>query len=173
MAKTSGGVRNVPIGSTAYNNRLNEVAAMRASGKYSSVEMAENGTGWVAIENSLAKHKPEEIEAARILANHGYKVTLGDEAGDKTVSEGKLFLSSYEQRTPDGKSNTANNIKNALGHGRDKQAKIAVIYQKNGKHTREQVEQGIRDFEATSKYRFQRIIIVTRDGRLHHHLHNN
>lgn len=173
MAKYSGGVRNVSVGSAVYNNRLAEVAAMRASGKYSSVEMAENGTGWVAIENSPAKHKPEEIEAARILANHGYKVTLGNEAGNATVSEGKLFLSSYEQRTPDGKSNTSNNIKNALGHARDKHAKIAVIYQKNGKHTREQVEQGIKDFETSSKYRFQKIIIVTRDGRLHHHRHND
>lgn len=30
--------------------------------------MAENGTGWVAIEKSSAKHKPEDIEAAHHLA---------------------------------------------------------------------------------------------------------
>jgi hypothetical protein len=173
MSKTIGGVRNVQPGGTAHRKRIAEVAEMRASGKYSSVTMANKGTGYVAIEKSTAKHKPEEIEAAMHLANHGYKVILGNEAGNSTVGEGKLFLGSYEQRTPDGTSNTAKNIENALRHGRDKLSDIAVIYMKYGKHPRKEVEQGIRDFESSSKYRFKKIIIVTQDGRLHHHKHNN
>lgn len=173
MAKSSGGVRNVPVGSSAYNNRLAEVAAMRANGRYSSVEMAENGTGWVAIEKSSAKHKPEEIEAARHLANKGYKVTLTDEAGSATVNDGKLFAASFEQKTPDGRQNTPENIRSALRHGRDKRSDMVVIYQKHGKHSRQAVEQGIKMYEAQSKHRFKKIIIVTRDGRLHHHKHND
>ena len=39
---------------------------MLASGKYSSVEMGKGG-GYVAIEKSPARHKAEELEAARIL----------------------------------------------------------------------------------------------------------
>lgn len=39
---------------------------MRASGRYSSVEMGK-GSGYVAIEKNPARHKPEEKEAARIL----------------------------------------------------------------------------------------------------------
>ena len=53
---------------------------MRDSGRYSSVEMGKGG-GWIAIEKSTARHKPEELEAARILADKGYKVTLKNEAG--------------------------------------------------------------------------------------------
>lgn len=173
MSKTTGGVRNLAPNSKAYKNRLAEVSQMRASGNYSSVTMAEKGTGYVAIEKSPAKHKPEELEAAMHLANHGYKVILGNEAGNATVSEGRLFFSTYEQRTPDGTSDKAKNITNALRHARDKKADIAVIYMKYGKHPRKAVEQGIREFEKTSKYRFREVIIITQDGRLHHHKHDS
>lgn len=172
MSKTIGGVRNLAPNSQAYKNRVTEAARMRASGKYSSVTMAENGTGYVAIESSPAKHKPEEIEAAMHLGNNGYKVILGNEAGEGKCKEGKLFLSTFEQKTPDGKHNDAKNIKNALGHARDKKADIAVIYMKYGTHSRKTVEEGIKNFEKSSKYRFQKIIIITKDGRLHHHHHD-
>ena len=86
MSKTIGGVRNLSSGGTAYRNRVAEAAEMRASGKYSSVTMAEKGTGYIAIEKSSAKHKPEELEAAMHLANKGYKVVLGNEAGQHKVS---------------------------------------------------------------------------------------
>lgn len=77
MAKTSGGVRTYKNGSSTYLKRQAEVEAMRARGKHSSVEMGKGG-GYVAIEKSPAKHKPEELEAARILSDKGYKVTLVD-----------------------------------------------------------------------------------------------
>lgn len=43
MAKTSGGVRTYRQGSSTYRKRQAEVAAMRASGRYSSVEMGRGG----------------------------------------------------------------------------------------------------------------------------------
>ena len=43
MAKTSGGVRTYRQGSSTYLKRQAEVEAMRASGKYSSIEMSKGG----------------------------------------------------------------------------------------------------------------------------------
>lgn len=170
MAKTSGGVRNVPVGSTAYNNRLAEVAAMRASGKYSSVEMAENGTGWVAIENSSTKHKPEEIEAARHLADKGYKVTLTDESGSKVVKDGDLFTASFEQSTPTAKGEKG--VNKALEHVKKKGVDVAVIYDKHRTYNRAEIEAGIRRDESYNKYRFTKIIVVGSTGNVHVHTHN-
>lgn len=170
MAKTAGGVRTYRQGSSTYRKRQAEVAAMRASGRYSSVEMGKGG-GWLAMENSTARHKPEELEAARILADKGYKVTLKNEAGFTKTPDGYLFKASFEQRTPTGSS--SKNIRASLYHGRDKKADIPVLYMKGNGHTRKSVEDGIRYFESSSKYRFKEIIIVTEDGRIHRHKHNS
>lgn len=172
MAKTSGGVRTYKQGTSTYQKRQAEVAAMRASGRYSSVEMGKGG-GYVAIEKSPARHKPEELEAARILADKGYKVVLKNEAGlghKIKTPDGYLFSASFEQRTPKG--NTDINIRSSLYHVRDKKADVPVLYMKGSGHTRQSVENGIRTFESVSKYRFKHIIVVTEDGRIHRHRHN-
>lgn len=168
-AKTSGGVRTYRQGSFTYRRREAEVAAMRASGRYSSVEMGKGG-GWLAIEKSPARHKPEELEAARILADKGYKVTLKNESGQVKTPDGYLFTASFEQRTPtrDG----ANTIRNALFHARNKGSDIAVIYSRNHAFTRESVESGIALYEQSHDYRFKRIIIVADNGNVHRYRHN-
>lgn len=169
MAKTSGGVRTYKRGSSTYRKRQAEVEAMRQSGKYSSVEMGKGG-GYVAIENSTARHKPEEIEAARILANKGYKVTLKNESGSERTVDGYLFTASFEQRTPKGGS--VFNLKRSLEHAEQKRADIAVLYMKGSNHTRQSVEAGIREFEGKRGYRFREMIVVTENGRIHRHKHN-
>lgn len=73
MAKTSGGVRTYRQGSSTYRKRQAEVAAMRASGRYSFVEMGKGG-GWLAIEKSTARHKPEELEEAAYLTIRGIRL---------------------------------------------------------------------------------------------------
>lgn len=172
MAKSAGGVRNVSVGSTAYKSRLAEVVAMKASGKYSSVEMANNGTGWVAIEKSPKKHKPEEIEAAHHLANKGYKVTLTNEAGSNVVKEGKIFKASFEQRTPTAEGEKG--VNKALEHAKKKDADIAVIYDKYRTYNRTEIEAGIRRYESfNKKHRFKKIIVVGSTGNVHVHTHNN
>lgn len=170
MAKTSGGVRTYPASSSTYRKRQAEIGLMRASGKYSSVEMGKGG-GYIAIEKSPAKHKPEEVEAAKILADKGYKVILKNESGSTKTPDGYLFKASFEQRTPTG--STAKNIRTSLYHGRDKKADIPVLYMKGNGHTRKSVEDGIRYFESSSKYRFKEMIIVTQDGKIHRHKHNS
>lgn len=169
MAKTSGGVRTYQKGSVTYQKRQAEVARMIASGKYSSVKMGKGG-GYVAIEKSPAKHKREEIEAASILANKGYKVVLKNEAGFSKTADGYLFNASFEQRTPKG--NSAQNFKKALGHAADKNADVLVAYMRRGQHTRKSVEDGIKKFEEYNSKKFKQIIIVTEDGRIHRHKHN-
>lgn len=170
MAKTSGGVRTYQRSTSTYRKRQAEVEAMRASGKYSSVEMGKGG-GYVAIEKSTARHKPEELEAARILANKGYKVILKNESGMSKTPDGYLFSASFEQRTPQG--NSIKNIRASLYHGRDKKVDIPVLYMKGNGHTRKSVEDGIRYFESSSKYRFKEIIVVTQDGKIHRHKHDS
>ena len=169
MAKTSGGVRTYKQGTSTYQKRQAEVAAMRASGRYSSVEMGKGG-GYVAIEKSLARHKPEELEAARILADKGYKVVLKNEAGSERTVDGYLFTASFEQRTPTG--STAQNFKKALGHATDKNADVLVAYMKGNGHTRKSVEDGIKKFEEHNSKRFKQIIVVTENGKIHRHKHN-
>jgi len=170
MAKTSGGVRTLRTGSGEYATRQVEVEQMRSSGNYSSVEFSNNGGGYVAIEKSSMKHKPEEIEAARFLANKGYKVILKDEVGELKTPDGQIFSFTFEQRTPTG--NSATNIRNSLTHAQSKRAEIAVMYMKNNKHTRQSVTNGIKLFEDKGDYRFKQIIVITTDGRIHKHRHN-
>lgn len=169
MAKTSGGMRTFQSGSSTYQRRMAEVEMMRQSGKYSSVEMGKGG-GYIAIEKSPAKHKAEELEAAKILADKGYKVILKNEAGGTKTPDGYLFTASFEQRTPRGSS--AQNFKKALGHAYQKNADVLVAYMKGSNHTRQSVEDGIKNFESKNQKRFKQIIIVTENGRIHRHKHN-
>ena len=172
MAKTAGGVRTYRQDSSTYRKRQAEVAVLRASGRYSSVEMGKGG-GWLAMENSTARHKPEEMEAARILADKGYKVTLKDEAtglhGVKTP-DGYLFNVSFEQRTP--QVGGAKSFSNSLEHAKSKRADIAVVYDRNKVYNRKEVEDGIRRYEQYNAYRFKRIIVVSARGNVHRHKHN-
>lgn len=190
MAKSAGGVRNVAAGSTAYNNRLKEVAEMRASGKYSSVEMAPNGTGWIAIEKSSRTHSAEEIEAATHLANAGYKVTLTDEAGHAETADGKVFNYSYEQSTPTTKTGEQG-AKECIGHAASKirshwakhhkevgykpmKIDVALIYDKHNRFTRSDIENGLKAFERSEKrIRYQKVIVVSSRCRIHVHKHND
>ncbi len=175
MTKSSGGSRTLKGGSREHNRRRTEFELLRRNGEYDANQayFSEKGGGYILVERSSAKHKPEEWEAATALADKGYKVILTNEAGkgDNVKSpDGQIFSASFEQRTPGGDS--ARNFENCLRHARDKHADLAVVYMKNAGHTRQSVEQGIRDFESSSKYRFKEIIVVTKDGRIHRHKHN-
>lgn len=174
MAKTSGGVRKLKAGSKEYNSRMSEVDKMMSSGLYSSIDFYKSGGGYVAIEKSPLRHQQDELDAAKVLAQNGYKVTLKNEATDGfkiKTPDGYLFQASYEQRTPT--KNSAATIKNALIHARDKDADIAVIYSKNRMFTRESVDKGLKLYEEKNRYRFKQIIVVSSLGNIHKHKHND
>jgi hypothetical protein len=170
MAKTSGGVRTYNQNSKTYKNRLKEVEEMRKSGEYSIVEIGTGG-GYLAIQKSKAKHNPEEIEAARILANKGYKVILKDEAGSIKTPDGFIFSASFEQKTPTSKG--AKGVNKSLEHAKLKRADMAVIYDKYETYNRSDIEKGVILYESLNKYRFKGIIVISNRGNIHRHKHND
>lgn len=172
MAKTSGGVRSLGTRQTAKNNRKKEFVNELASGKYDlpNSQFNDKSGGSYLTEISSEKHKPEEYEVAKFLAKSGYKVILTNEAGSTVKIDGKIFKISYEQRTPEGK--TYKNMNKALEHAKKKEADIAVVYMKHDKHSRKSVEDGIIEYEKLNSYRFNKILIVTKDGKIHIHKHN-
>ena len=170
MGKTVGGVRTYGWRDITFQKRAAEVQRLRASGRYSSVEMSDKG-GYVAIEVSTRAHKAEEIEAARILADKGYKVILKDEAGDESTVDGYVFALSYEQRTPTGSGRW--NCGNALAHARSKRADVALIYDKYHKYHKETVRQGIIDYERLyPDWRFRFILVISSEGAVHRWKHD-
>ena len=182
MTKKRGSGRQLKANSSEWRKRVAEIGSMRESGKYSSVEMGKNG-GYLAIEKGKAKHKPEEIEAGKILADKGYKVILKDETGTAITPEGEIFSYLFEQSTPD-KAEGAKGFKRCLEHAKDKNLKlrkegkeerieIPVIYDKYSKFSKKDVEEGIKLFEDHSRMRFKEIIVISAGKRIHVHHHNN
>lgn len=175
MAKVKGGVRNVSRTSKAYQNRLREVEKMRASGKYSSVKMPRNGTGWVAIEKSTTRHYSHEIEAAYYMAKAGYKVILKDEAGSLTTPDGFLFSYVYEQKTLQTKNKLG--IYNAIHHAYIKVRKgahvdVAVIYDQYGNYGKKDIDFGLQYFESRQQHRFHGIVFISKSGKVSVYRHN-
>lgn len=165
MVKLSGGARMLKGGSREYNSRQTEFNQLRQSGQYSDGYFSEKGGGYYLIERSNASHKPEEIEAARFLADKGYKVTLKDEAGSVRTPDGYVFSTAFEQSSPKGDS--VNNFKNALEHARDKPgAQAAVVYMKDAGHSKTTIAQAIKKYSGHNSKRLK-VFVVTKDGRIH------
>lgn len=182
--KAYGADRTVSSSSQEYKNRQSEVNALKATRLYSSVEMSKTGGGYVAIEKGKAKHKPEEIEAAKHMANAGYKVILKDETGIAATPDGKVFNYDYEQRTPNPNGakpkrgdEGAQSVKKCLDHGLEKIKKGAsvdtvVIYDKYHSYDRHAIEKGIEKFEKHETHRFKQIIVISKSGKVYEHYHN-
>lgn len=169
MAKDYGGDRMVEQYAQPYADVKKKVEDMKASGKYDTVEMTSNG-GIFAIEKGKARHKPEEIEAGRHMANAGYQVTLKDETGVTKTPDGHIYSFSFEQRTPTTKG--ARSVMKALEHAKSKPADIAVIYDKHYVYHRQTIEQGLSLYEQFNNYRFKRIIVISKSGQVYEHSHN-
>lgn len=188
MGKDYGVDRTVDSGTPEYSAREAEVAAMKASGKYTTVEMSEKGGGYVAIEKGT-KHKPEEIEAAHHMADAGYKVILTEEGGSGMSPDGKVFNFVYEQATPNPnkpmtRKEAATSVKKALEHGVKKVRKVgrqggifpldvAVIYDKYHSYDRRNIEAGIMMFEKYGNFRYKKIIVISKSGNVYEHYHND
>lgn len=146
-----------------------KVAGMKESGDYSIVEKTAAG-GIFAIEKGKARHKPDEIEAGRHMAEAGYHVTLKDETGDVKTPDGHVFSFTYEQRTPT-KAGGAHSVVKSIEHAKKKTADVAVIYDKHHVYNRTVIEQGIELYERHNKYRFKRVIIISKSGNVYEHSH--
>lgn len=167
-----GGVRPVSKTGKAYQNRLREYTAKMASVGYSDGYFSKESGGFYVVVKSNYPHKKEELEAARILADKGYKVYLQDEVGSVSKGDGLIFTFSYEQSTPD-KAVGGHGFKKCLGHAKSKRVQIALIYDKNGRFTDSDINAGILEFEKyNATYRFSRIIVIDRKNRINNYYHN-
>lgn len=164
--KQVGGSRTLTSGSRTYNAREQEFRDAMATGNYTSDSyFSKNGGGYVLVEKSPASHKPDEFEAARFMADKGYKITLKDEAGDVRTPDGYVFSAGFEQSSPKGDS--VNNFKNCLEHARNKPgATAAVVYMRDAGHTKATIQAAIEKYrEHNSKH--LSVYVVTKDGRIH------
>ncbi len=171
MTKKTGGCRKLTNGSKNYITREKQYNDLMNSGKYSNGYFSREGGGYYVIENSTATHKPEEIEAAKHLADNGYVVILKDEAGQIKTPDGYIFTAGFEQSTPRGGS--VNNFKNCLEHARDKPgATAAVVYMKYASHTRETVQKGIEKYSEKNSKRLN-VFVITKNGTIHRWVTHN
>lgn len=162
---------------------------MQASGNYSEVYFSEKTGGYYAIEKSTMDHKPEEIEAAKHMADAGYKVVLTDEGGSGVSADGKVFNFVYEQSTPNPEhprtnDSLSNSVKNALQYGVEKVKKaernhqddfkvdVAVIFDKHHSYRAKHIEAGITQFELYGKFHYKKIIVISKSGNVYEHSHN-
>lgn len=105
-----GGVRPVSKTGRTYQNRLHEFKSKMSSVGYSDGYFSTGSGGFYLVEKTKFPHKKDEIEAARILADRGYKVYLKDEMGEFSKGDGMIFTFAYEQITPD-KAKGAHGVK--------------------------------------------------------------
>lgn len=190
MAKDYGADRTVGKHTDEWKERKKEADEMLASGNYSKVYFSEKGGGYYAIEKSDVTHKPEEIEAAEHMANAGYKVILKDEGGSGVSADGTVFDFVYEQATPNPKKTPrtdktlTSSVKDALEHGVEKVIKakkknqpfkmdVAVIYDKYHSYHAKHIEKGIELFEEYGKFRYKKIIVISKSGNVYEHFHND
>ncbi len=165
MVKLSGGSRTLKGGSATYNARQSEFHRLMQNGEYSKGYFSTKGGGYYLIEKSKAKHKDEEIEAARHLADKGYIVKLKDEAGSVRTPDGTIFSTVFEQSTPRGDS--VNNFSNCLNHAKVKpSATAAVVYMKYGGHTKATIREAIKSYSENNSKQLT-VFVVTKDGRIH------
>ena len=138
----------------------------------------------------------DELDAARIMADNGIIVHLTSERdisqatatfinrdGDRIYkfSDGRLTINSlsYEQSTRSNNINTDPDagwkwVKKALRHGQDKRSKIAVLYDKGGTVTRENIAKGIQKYEEirANTHRFNTILVISKNGKVYEWRHN-
>lgn len=196
MAKASGNTRTVrPTSGTRTQNYQvykNEIAmsdvdalqsyfAKKSGGYVIAMKQGKDKNG------KTKKRSDEEIEAARAMANDGLIVVMTPEGGvkfrsgkskkgDYVYCDGLINGSSYEQKTPAPQSsvekNLVNSVDNALQHARDKNARIPLIYDRYGRFHKENIEDGLTQFEENSSYRFKAILVVDKHGNVWEHQHN-
>lgn len=99
--------------------------------------------------------QPHEIEAAKILARHGYCVTMQPESkekggislrrspqGGETFPEGRIGALWYEQYSSGASTNT--DVKNSLKHAHKKGAIVAVLFCHSSPISSIEIERGLR-----------------------------
>lgn len=173
MAKTSGGVRIVgTYTKTEAENRAEYFAKLQTQmyvNEHSSIS-AKSGAYVLFMKGH--NYNAEEIEAAKALSNAGINVILTPEGAQYKVyatnkakmkfSEGYVNFYSFEQKTPKDISSITRSIKRALHHTNEKHSDISVIYDKHNLYHRNDIENGMKEYQKhTSKWeRIKAVLVV-------------
>lgn len=186
MAKTYGGTRNYPSGSSAYVKRQTEYESLMSSGDYSSsLSHFYSGGGFVVTHNE--HNAPGEGDDTRHIANSlakkGYRIYLGKEKTSKIsdpakrtgknpkVQDGKIEVRQMDIKTINRAGK--NTIKNAMESATKQNASVVILGQRTRRMTRAYVESQIKLFQekspARAREKLEYVIVVGRRGTVHRH----
>lgn len=137
--------------------------------------------GYVLYQSGHNFHQ-DEIDAAKHLANHGYRVELQPEGmrmwasawrnGDSRYAEGIIEGTLYDQKTVSrSATNLSGNVRYAMNHAVNKNAKIALIYDKHGLLHRNNVREGMKKFMGieANRGKLDSVYVINSSGRLYIH----
>lgn len=187
--KSVGGLRVI---STVNNGSFAQNAAnfrsAIATGKYDIEKSYLSDSGAYVLFEKGHEYHPDEIEAAKAMADHGIIVEMGvegdparatavDAKGNYKFSDGTLSIAklSYEQSTRDSLTTTAErSVKKALEHAKTKGASVAVIYDRGGVFHRSDIQAGIEKYESFkgNEHRFKAILVVDKKQNVYEWSHS-
>ncbi len=158
-----------------FNQRLNSSSYVRQHSYLSP-------HGGYVLFHSGHNYHSEEVEAAKHLANHGYRVELQPEGmrmwasawrkGNSRYAEGIIEGTLYDQKTVSrSATNPSGNVRNALNHAVEKNAKIALVYDPHSKLHRGDVRTGMKDFMSYphNRGKLDSVFVINSFGRLYIH----
>lgn len=179
MGKASGGTRNYSKNAKVIAVRQSEYKGLINMGDYDSSHSLFDKSGGFVITHKghNAITKPEDNKedvAAKILAQHGYKIYLMSE---KSYITGiKKYDGFTEHAMMDIKTINAigpNTIKRALENAAKQAVEVVVLYQNTKDATRSYIESQLQDFRTKSpvkaRQQIKTVIVVGSSGRVHRH----
>lgn len=158
-----------------FNQRL-------SSGAYVRQHSYLSPKGGYVLYQSGHNYHAEEIEAAKHLANHGYRVELQPEGmrmwasawrnGSSKYAEGIIEGTLYDQKTVSrSATNLSGNVRYAMNHAVEKNAKIALVYDKHGLLHKKNIREGMKAFMGipANRGKLDSVYVVNSSGRLYVH----
>lgn len=185
MSKGSGGTKPVkPSQNTSAENKSLFARRMRMGVYDSDYSFVSDKSGAFVLFMKGHIYHEDEMECARHLADNGISVELRPEGievwstarganNEPKYAEGVLssfYL--FDQRTiGENTTNIVSNIKRGIEHAKEKNARIAVIYDKYGKAHRNDIEDGMKKFEQFSSNvgKIDGVIVVDKNGNVYQH----
>lgn len=181
--KVSGGTRFVKPSTQNRSQSVSDFNNALSSGKYDTnlSYLPLTGSGSMLYQYGHNYHI-EEIEVGKALADKGYKVILTPEGieayataftkdGKPKYPDGKISGILYDQKTVESNAiNFKNNVNNAIQHAWDKNAEIALIYDKYGKMHRNDIEDGMKKYRHFDKTNaIKAILVVDKNMNVYEH----
>lgn len=185
MSKASCSTRIVNPSTKSRLETISDFNAAMNSGQYDKgfSYLPEKGSGSMLYQIGHNYHI-EEIEVGRALANKGYRVVLTPEGieayatafkkdGTPKYAEGSISGILYDQKTAESNlTNAVNNVDHAIKHAIEKNAEIALIYDRYGKIHRGDIEKGMQKYKQFQPHKYEQIkavLVVDKNRNLYEH----